>query len=656
MLGCRFLMKVSDMRWLLAGIVFGVSCGQTLVAEEEKHNHGAHNHGAHNHDHGAMKAPVERPKVFLDKSRRIVDYQLKRLDNERLMLVERANTDPKYVPVYEALLTRPGISPDVRDESIAALSELTEESRVAVLLSAIEKLGDDKASRRLRRDLTDTLMLSPKAELATESDLINELQDNDDEFVRSVAVGAALWANLDVRPAENTSDTLDRLRAIARVPNDEFRNGMRLFVLGKVRSNDAKVAALAIDTLGLIPADAAATFATLVPYLDDAELKSNAVRTLAKIPPADREVDLARKAATMLVEQAESTPTAKRTTDEFLAAAELADTLFARLPIDEARQLRSRLRDVAVRVVRIGTVEEEMRYDLPYFAVQAGKPVQVLLENHDQMPHNLVITIPGQLKAVAEEGLLVGPKGGLDGKQYVPESEAVLFATNMVAADQSERLTFTAPSEPGEYPYVCTFPRHWMRMYGVMIVVDDLDAYAASPFKPKDPIGSNREFVQSWTIADFEDDLASGLRGRSPEIGKKLFAEATCALCHQVDGVGGKVGPALNGLTKKWKGNHAEILREILEPSYRVDEKYKVQTVITVDGETLSGIVVAQDDDAVSLLSNPEAKEPTVVDRDDIEEMIPSPISIMPKGLMDRFSKDEILEILAYLDAAKPLE
>ena len=98
----------------------------------------------------------------------------------------------------------------------------------------------------------------------------------------------------------------------------------------------------------------------------------------------------------------------------------------------------------------------------------------------------------------------------------------------MVPADQSERLTFTAPSEPGEYPYVCTFPRHWMRMYGVMIVVDDLDAYAAAPFKPKDPIGSNRDFVKSWKLVDFDGELPEALRGRSPEI------ERNCSLRQRV--------------------------------------------------------------------------------------------------------------------------
>ena len=48
-----------------------------------------------------------------------------------------------------------------------------------------------------------------------------------------------------------------------------------------------------------------------------------------------------------------------------------------------------------------------MRYDIPYFAVEAGESVQIVLENHDLMPHNLVITAPEALKEVAQPGLQV---------------------------------------------------------------------------------------------------------------------------------------------------------------------------------------------------------------------------------------------------------
>jgi len=77
---------------------------------------------AHHHEHGGADEdtkPVQRPKVFLDKSSRIVWYQLNRLDNERLLLVERKTDNAKYAPVFTAILTRAGMSPQYREEALA---------------------------------------------------------------------------------------------------------------------------------------------------------------------------------------------------------------------------------------------------------------------------------------------------------------------------------------------------------------------------------------------------------------------------------------------------------------------------------------------------------------------------------------------------------
>ena len=292
-----------------------------------------------------------------------------------------------------------------------------------------------------------------------------------------------------------------------------------------------------------------------------------------------------------------------------------------------------------------------MRYDIPYFAVEAGKSVQIVLENHDLMPHNLVITVPEALKEVAQLGLQVGPNKGWQNLPYVPESDKVLHATPMVPADQQNTLTFTAPTTPGEYPYVCTFPQHWYRMYGVMVVVDDLDDWLKNPVEPANPIGSNRSFVQAWKVDDLKDELESGIRGRSPEIGKRLFAEASCAGCHKMQGQGGAIGPELSDVFERWKGDRVGILREVLEPSHKVDAKYVMQRILTVDGRTVTGVLLSEDDDKVTLLSNPEAKEPTVILQDDIEAMVPSSVSMMPKALMDQYTKDEVFEVLAYLES-----
>ncbi|MFH6602580.1 PVC-type heme-binding CxxCH protein [Maribacter algicola] len=120
--------------------------------------------------------------------------------------------------------------------------------------------------------------------------------------------------------------------------------------------------------------------------------------------------------------------------------------------------------------IAIKTVQNEMKYDITEFTVKAGKPVELVLENIDFMQHNLVIVKPGTKDKVgaAADKLAMNPNGA--DAQYIPKMGEVLFATGLVDPQQKATLRFTAPTEPGTYPFICTFPGHWRIMQGVMIV------------------------------------------------------------------------------------------------------------------------------------------------------------------------------------------
>jgi len=614
------------------------------------------------HDHAAGDATsntrkVEAPKVFLDKSPRIVAYQLKRLDNQRLLMVERKRTDRKYIPVYEAIIARVGMSPQFRLESINALAELQESDPVTITMATIDKLDASKPDEnRTARQLAKMLLGLTTEELKANTNALREATRSDNKLASAIATAALLISGQSDEElnqlTENPSGQIAFLKAVQMLPETTQRDRFRSRVVSLLESSeDTALSNTAIRTLGFIPLEAADSFSRLAPLITDDKLRAATVRSLLTIPMQDREAKASLTATSFLVDLAEKTPAEERTTASFIDAMQLADQLLAIVPSEQARTFRKRLNAVTVRVIRIKTVEEEMRYDIPYFAVEAGKSVQIVLENHDLMPHNLVVTVPEALKEVAQLGLQAGPNNGWKNLPYVPESEKVLYATAMVPADQQATLTFTAPSTPGEYPYVCTFPQHWYRMYGVMVVVDDLDDWLKNPTKPANPIGSNRSFVQAWKVNDLKEELESGIRGRSPEIGKRLFAEASCAGCHKMQGEGGAIGPELTDVFERWKGDRVGILREILEPSHKVDAKYVMQRILTVDGRTVTGVLLSEDDDKVTLLSNPEAKEPTVILQDDIEAMVPSSVSMMPKALLDQYTKDEVFEVLAYLES-----
>jgi len=121
-------------------------------------------------------------------------------------------------------------------------------------------------------------------------------------------------------------------------------------------------------------------------------------------------------------------------------------------------------------VIHIKAIKNEMKYDLKTFSVVAGKPVELIFENPDFMQHNLLITQIGKLEVVgkAADKMAADPKGAE--QQYVPDMPEVLFSTKLVNPQETVRLKFVAPAKPGDYPFVCTFPGHWLLMNGIMKV------------------------------------------------------------------------------------------------------------------------------------------------------------------------------------------
>ncbi|MFY0652580.1 MAG: auracyanin family protein [Cyclobacteriaceae bacterium] len=119
-------------------------------------------------------------------------------------------------------------------------------------------------------------------------------------------------------------------------------------------------------------------------------------------------------------------------------------------------------------VLEIGTLPG-LKYSLEEMTVKAGKKVKLVFDNTDDMLHNLVIVKQGDaVDKVAQLSLEMG----LDAaeKNYVPDSDLILFHTGIVQPESTEELYFTAPDEPGIYSYVCTFPGHAFTMRGKLIV------------------------------------------------------------------------------------------------------------------------------------------------------------------------------------------
>jgi cytochrome c len=164
-----------------------------------------------------------------------------------------------------------------------------------------------------------------------------------------------------------------------------------------------------------------------------------------------------------------------------------------------------------------------------------------------------------------------------------------------------------------------------------------------------------RPFVKDWHMADLVGSLAALDRGRSFAKGKSLFQAASCITCHKMGKDGGTLGPDLTEVTKRLAKQpmpRVALLRELLEPSAVIDEKYRTHILTLDDGTRRAGIIAAQDGKAVRLAANPALPdERIVIPRDRIESLQKSDVSLMPVGLLSTLSRDEVLELLAYLEA-----
>ncbi len=120
--------------------------------------------------------------------------------------------------------------------------------------------------------------------------------------------------------------------------------------------------------------------------------------------------------------------------------------------------------------LRVQAVPNLMQFSPTELRVKAGAPVRLIFENPDLMPHNLVLVAPGADEEIGGLADVMASDPGAMAKHYVPASPKVLHATPLVEPTRRAELAFTAPAQPGRYPYLCTFPGHWRIMRGVLIV------------------------------------------------------------------------------------------------------------------------------------------------------------------------------------------
>lgn len=414
---------------------------------------------------------------------------------------------------------------------------------------------------------------------------------------------------------------------------------------------------VAIRALATIPGHDKAKFEALAKLVAQGRHRATAISALSSIKKANWPNREIRPLVDNLVGYLSEMPAQMRASAAAVETMDLAKGLASMLPPNIAGSIEARLQNLDVRVIAIGTVPTRMIFDKERIVVEAGKPVEFRFSNTDHMPHNLVVTRPGQLREVGELGEATGRDVDAADRGFVPESPSVLMASRLLQPGQTQSMVFEVPDQPGVYPYVCTYPGHWRRMYGALYVVADLERYqldpeaylAANPVTIEDELLSTSSRGREWKLDDLIGSMKPFPGGRSFEVGKELFRVASCTGCHQLNNVGTTFGPDLAKLDPK-KRTVDHVLRSILEPSSEIDDKYRSVSLLLDSGKVVTGMVVRETDSQIEIVVDPLAKDAAeIIDKDKIEERLASNVSLMPQGLLDKLTREEILDLMAYV-------
>jgi putative heme-binding domain-containing protein len=282
-----------------------------------------------------------------------------------------------------------------------------------------------------------------------------------------------------------------------------------------------------------------------------------------------------------------------------------------------------------------------MMYDVTQLTVKPGKKVKLTFANRDFMPHNILLVQPGKADEIGEKAMALGAKGFE--VNYVPDSPDIIWATKLIDHGKEQIVEFTAPKTEGAYPYLCSFPGHHLIMRGVLVVANN-----PTEFLAKNPIAAPPKITE-WKISDLADDLKRVGQHRNFARGQQQFTALACAGCHQLGKEGIAFGPNLGDVVKKYKGDAKAVLAEILEPSKNIEEKYRNVTLELGDENSLTGIVLAEDKDSVTIQTGPAKEQIQKVKKAAIKSRKPSALSIMPAGLLAPLDKEAILDLLAYV-------
>ncbi len=398
--------------------------------------------------------------------------------------------------VMENILGRAGVSDTARADALAGLAKARNATKVSLLLDVLNSPAevDTKSVGRL-------LVTQPAADLLAHRVALLKLALADTAEGRSYAWAAVALgdATLDTAWAEAQKSPLSQaslLGGIPFIPDEKLRATayervmpILAMPITDIQGPDHIVAAIqreAIRSAVSTKREPVKVFAALNALLVRKEQVPTAARGIRDLPRSAWTADATTPAAQSLIAWAAKTHPSERTSRDYVETIQVADDLAGSLPAPEAEALRAQLTTLRVPVFVVRAVHEQMRYDITRIVVPMGRAFEIIFENPDVMPHNLVVVTQGNREKIGLAAQEL-PAGHTDrqGRAWVTEDRAIIAATKLLEPGQSETLKMAAIRAEGTYDYVCTFPGHWAVMFGQLVVTKDVEAYLkANPLTP----------------------------------------------------------------------------------------------------------------------------------------------------------------------------
>lgn len=152
----------------------------------------------------------------------------------------------------------------------------------------------------------------------------------------------------------------------------------------------------------------------------------------------------------------------------------------------------------------------------------------------------------------------------------------------------------------------------------------------------------------AWTLDGLSSAAETGLKGRSFDNGRKMFGAAGCFACHRFGNAGGMTGPDLTTAGSRYSPR--DFLDNVINPSKEINEQFAPIIVRMNNGKKYEGVIVNLHGDEIQIntdLSDPNQRE--VIDRKKVKSIEKSKVSPMPQELLNLLTKNEILDLVAYV-------